>query len=1065
MKLIPFVSRSTDLTVALVGLILTSWLSLSQAQSLNLSDGLEAYWTFDEAVGDQAGDLTGNVRGVSVYDHPTLSESEIQWVDGRFGAAVNFDGSYFLASPEYYGIGGNEPRTIAMWVKTDWAVDTGANAIVGFGVNATGERWHFKFETTTGGLRTENQGGNNLAGIAVNDGEWHHVVSVFPEGSSVVGDADHYVDGVFDATKTGGVTNPVNTNVDPAVAAPVTVGGAPFNAGLRFATFQADDVRIYSRALSPEEIAALAQGQGVIEGAPPIIAFEGNPNGRSFVDAGQPLAVTVTAVGEATLAAGDVSVVINGEDVTEQVAISESGASLGLEWQGFQENADYVVAVRATDSRGLANGRTIRFATFSDDNRVIEAENFNYGGGLFINDPVLCDTIGGQPDCYFDTISLSGIDSFDSSGFTDDSGTIEDLYRFSQFFDREEEFDTFATDDEVRANYAATAETGLGIRDYEIERLNAGDWANYTRTFEEAGSFQIYLRANASADQTVRLDRVTSDPSRENQELEFLGSFRVLSAGGFGFTTLTDASGETAVAIELSGTQTLRLTTEEANNDIAINYMMFVPAEGQTILPTVSFASPESGAVIAVNAPTQLRVQADDEDGQVTAVAFYRIDGGERTLIGEARSAPFQIDWTPGEAGVYELLAEATDNAGLKGVSEVVPVIADSEGPTLLGLQGSPTLNAIELVFSDEVDPTTASNVANYQITPDLGVTAAQAEGTTVILTTGAQAEGTSYQVSVAALTDLNGVEGKAAELAFAASGQNLLYGLDLYLTFDEGSGNTVFDLSAYGRDAGLLNDPTFADKSILWTDGRFGSAANFDGTYGVFTEGYFGVGGVKGRTISMWVRTDVDPGGGNVLVGYGPNAATQRWHFKFQSTNGAIRSENQGGNNFGSISVTDGEWHHIAAVFPDEGFAIGDVDHYVDGVLDGVKDGGTGNLVDTVVDPSVAPPVGIGASVFGTGFRFVDADVDDVRIYHRALSADEITLLAGGEGVLVGPQVVSEIALSINQTEEGLTIRWEGAGELQRAEAVNGPWSPVEQAASPYSVTAEGTAFFRVRQ
>ena len=82
-----------------------------------------------------------------------------------------------------------------------------------------------------------------------------------------------------------------------------------------------------------------------------------------------------------------------------------------------------------------------------------------------------------------------------------------------------------------------------------------------------------------------------------------------------------------------------------------------------------------------------------------------------------------------------------------------------------------------------------------------------------------------------------------------------------------------------------------------------------------------------------------------NELLGYGVPANGQKWHFRLNGSAangvvGAIRTEYQGGQNVGTTPLDDGQWHHIAAVFP-QGATMGqEILHYVDGVLEG-KSGG----------------------------------------------------------------------------------------------------------------------------
>ncbi len=228
---------------------------------------MQGYWSFDEGEGAIAADSSGNGRTAE-----TLSGALV-WTDGKFGQALDFDGASSLHTPGYYGVGGNTPRTISMWIKTDWEVPNGNTALVGYGVSANEQKWHFKIETSTKGLRTENQGGNNFGEVVVNDGQWHHVVSVFPEGGEVIGDVIHYIDGVPDEAKNGGLTRPVNTETNPDNGARTFSIGSAFQADAeRFTQGVMDDVAIWDRALSADEIAQLGAMSitDILNGAPPV---------------------------------------------------------------------------------------------------------------------------------------------------------------------------------------------------------------------------------------------------------------------------------------------------------------------------------------------------------------------------------------------------------------------------------------------------------------------------------------------------------------------------------------------------------------------------------------------------------------------------------------------------------------------------------------------------------------------------------------------------------------------------------------------------------------------------
>ena len=127
------------------------------------------------------------------------------------------------------------------------------------------------------------------------------------------------------------------------------------------------------------------------------------------------------------------------------------------------------------------------------------------------------------------------------------------------------------------------------------------------------------------------------------------------------------------------------------------------------------------------------------------------------------------------------------------------------------------------------------------------------------------------------------------------------------------------------------------------------------------------------------------------------------------------IRTEFQGGQNFGALPINDGEWHHVACVFPDGATEGSEILHYIDGVID-PQAGGTSQSIDTAVGEGLAPwtdgrsseayYVHFGA-VLAHGFgRMLEGSMADVRIYDEELSEDEIIDIMEGvdTGVPVDP-------------------------------------------------------------
>jgi hypothetical protein len=120
--------------------------------------------------------------------------------------------------------------------------------------------------------------------------------------------------------------------------------------------------------------------------------------------------------------------------------------------------------------------------------------------------------------------------------------------------------------------------------DYKVGWQDNGDWYNYTRVFPQNGKYAVYGRfSSGGAAINNKLSIVTSDETKENQDIVDVGTFKGPTTGGWNnmkFFPLLDKSGALAI-VELSGKTTVRLTKVRGNMDA--NYMAFVPYAGNGV--------------------------------------------------------------------------------------------------------------------------------------------------------------------------------------------------------------------------------------------------------------------------------------------------------------------------------------------------------------------------------------------------------------------------------------------------------------------------------------------------
>ncbi|MFB0553507.1 MAG: LamG domain-containing protein [Phycisphaerae bacterium] len=225
-----------------LGLVLTS--------AANAADpNLMGWWRFD---GD-ALDTSGNER------HGTLHGSP-QFGPGVFGQALEFqDNPDYVTIDGYKGVLGTHAFSITAWVKT--ANPANIEQIVHWGAHVGGQRVEFRINSTR--LRISHGDGNVQGNTDLIDDEWHHVaVTVIDSATASSTDVTFYVDGEDDTMES---TDPDGWDIVANATLDVTIGWRPTQQDRPFIG-SIDDVRIYDKVLTQEEVLAIMAGGG--EGYP-----------------------------------------------------------------------------------------------------------------------------------------------------------------------------------------------------------------------------------------------------------------------------------------------------------------------------------------------------------------------------------------------------------------------------------------------------------------------------------------------------------------------------------------------------------------------------------------------------------------------------------------------------------------------------------------------------------------------------------------------------------------------------------------------------------------------------
>jgi hypothetical protein len=219
--------------------VLAAIISTSHAQT-SLTNGLVGYWPFNGNANDASGHgLNGTINGA------TLATDRF----GRANAAYSFDGSSSYIS--FAGLPTSQTNnwTVSSWIKPASLPQLGTAVCVGFdnGISGTANGYQMcinsgdsgipgnQFTAIYGGIATYSSG---IAFASTNT--WTQIVLLRSNGI-----ASFYVNG----TKVGGTVSG-----NPRVPTAFTIGSCT---GFRFFNGLIDDVRVYNRALSANEVVQL----------------------------------------------------------------------------------------------------------------------------------------------------------------------------------------------------------------------------------------------------------------------------------------------------------------------------------------------------------------------------------------------------------------------------------------------------------------------------------------------------------------------------------------------------------------------------------------------------------------------------------------------------------------------------------------------------------------------------------------------------------------------------------------------------------------------------------------
>ncbi|MBF0478305.1 MAG: LamG domain-containing protein [Candidatus Omnitrophica bacterium] len=200
----------------------------------------------------------------------------------------------------------------------------------------------------------------------------------------------------------------------------------------------------------------------------------------------------------------------------------------------------------------------------------------------------------------------------------------------------------------------------------------------------------------------------------------------------------------------------------------------------------------------------------------------------------------------------------------------------------------------------------------------------------------------------------------------------DIITGLVGWWKMDEGTGTaTTADSSGQGNTGNLVNSPG-------WVPGKMGQALSFDGaTNYVVSNNNIGLSSNQARTVTGWF-TQNSLSKRNVL-GFGSQGGALTFDIIADGGMGKVYGHFYGGGNdtsAGAPSYSAGVWYHFALVYDGATASF-----YLNGVF-------TNSKVITL--NTTDSPFKIGTGTW-TGIGSFNGLVDDVRVYNRALTAQDV--------------------------------------------------------------------------
>jgi hypothetical protein len=377
-----------------------------------------------------------------------------------------------------------------------------------------------------------------------------------------------------------------------------------------------------------------------------------------------------------------------------------------------------------------------------------------------------------------------------------------------------------------------------------------------------------------------------------------------------------------------------------------------------------------------------------DPDGSITSYLWTVANGEPATGVRPTISLA---------VGQHTITLQVTDDSGFTDTDTVIITVEppDVTAPAILSVSATET--TVVILFNEDLDEPSATDTRNYGLAGGVTLDSVWLDSihNRVILYTSAHQQGVSYTLTVVNVKD-------AAGNAMPTTTRGYIYtrGLAGHWSFDDVSGTSVTDISGHNNTGTMLNGAAV-------TAAGEASFAGGDDAVQIPTVGL----SYRRGTVTLWAYSTSQQGR-QYLFGHVMGSWSNRIQLYLDNGYLCLGMGNTHSLHT-NIQLLDVQtWYHIALSWDGSNYVV-----YVDGVVKA-----TGTYAGLTQLNTLADIANTGnTSSRNEGFTGL---IDDVQVYSRALTAEEIADLAlvflpiGDKTVAEGSQLSFTI-----RTKPGVTV------------------------------------------